>query len=102
MTTQRRAMDEFDKFGFRKVGGEHQENRLAVSVVRKRETKWRHMLQAKNWEYAMTKRRRKVKQRCRKGIPQSLRGLAWQHLSGSHILMNQSPGLYEVDTAWYW
>jgi hypothetical protein len=66
-----------------------------VSVVRKRETKWRHMLQAKNWEYAMTKRRRKVKQRCRKGIPQSLRGLAWQHLSGSHILMNQSPGLYE-------
>jgi hypothetical protein len=83
MTTQRRAMDEFDKFGFRKVGGEHQEksvathifpimneptcryffyidSRLAVSVVRKRETKWRHMLQAKNWEYAMTKRRRKA------------------------------------------
>ena len=37
-----------------------------------------------------------VKERCRKGIPSSVRGRAWQKLSGSVNLMNKNGGLFEV------
>lgn len=37
-----------------------------------------------------------VKERCRKGIPPSVRGLAWQHLSGSTNLKKQNSGVFEV------
>ena len=37
-----------------------------------------------------------VKERCRKGIPSSVRGTAWQKLSGSVNLLNKHGGLFEV------
>jgi len=37
-----------------------------------------------------------VKERCRKGIPSSVRGRAWQNLSGSIGLKNQNHGVFEV------
>lgn len=37
-----------------------------------------------------------VKERCRKGIPPSVRRLAWQQLSGSEKLMQQNQGVFEV------
>ncbi|XP_062504155.1 TBC1 domain family member 10A-like [Corticium candelabrum] len=93
-------MDEFDRFGFRRreKGDDILQNKndVPTSVTRRREKKWMNMLEPRAWDTAMKKRRTQVKRRCRKGIPQSLRGLAWQHLSGSHILMNQSSGQYET------
>ena len=37
-----------------------------------------------------------MKERCRKGIPSSVRGHAWQNLSGSIGLKNQNNGVFEV------
>ena len=36
-----------------------------------------------------------MKERCRKGIPPSLRAKAWQHLCGSKFLMDHNPGRFE-------
>jgi hypothetical protein len=37
-----------------------------------------------------------VKERCRKGIPPSVRGQAWQHLMASNIKAKENPGLFDV------
>jgi hypothetical protein len=37
-----------------------------------------------------------VKRRIRKGIPDCLRGLVWQLISGSRDLLLMNPGVYEV------
>jgi TBC1 domain family member 10 len=37
-----------------------------------------------------------VKRRIRKGIPDCLRGLVWQLISGSRELLLMNPGVYEV------
>ncbi len=37
-----------------------------------------------------------VKERCRKGIPDSLRGRIWMKLSGGDELLQQNPGLFDV------
>ena len=39
-----------------------------------------------------------VKERCRKGIPPSVRSRAWQYLCGSKFLMDHNQGKYEVST----
>lgn len=90
------VVKEMDRFGF--VGGSqytdpHQESRLPVNVIRQRELKWIEMLE--NWEKWMSKRFKKVKERCRKGIPPSMRARAWQYLSGSKFLLDHNQGRYE-------
>lgn len=87
---------EFDRYGF--VGGKEftdpdQERRLPIEILRKRELKWLDMFQ--NWEKWMSKRFKKVKERCRKGIPPSLRSRAWQYLCGSKFLMEHNPGKFD-------
>ena len=37
-----------------------------------------------------------LKERCRKGIPPSVRGRAWQYLSGSRELLLKNAGLFDV------
>ena len=37
-----------------------------------------------------------IKERCRKGIPSSLRGRAWQRLSGAKKLLQANAGLFHV------
>ena len=37
-----------------------------------------------------------IRERCRKGIPPSLRSRAWQYLCGSKFLMEQNTGRYQV------
>ena len=37
----------------------------------------------------------KVRDRCRKGIPSSLRPRAWQHLSGGKFLMEKNKGIFD-------
>lgn len=88
-----------DKYGF--LGGTQYTQpgvlrRVPVEVQWKRELKWRDMLE--NWERYMTKHFKKVRDRCRKGIPSSLRAKAWQHLCGGNFLMENYKGKFtELD-----
>ncbi|KAH3891480.1 TBC1 domain family member 10B-like [Dreissena polymorpha] len=85
-----------DRYGF--IGGKEftdpeAERRLPIEILRKRELKWLDMFQ--NWEKWMSKRFKKVKERCRKGIPPSVRSRAWQFLCGSKYAMEHNPGKFE-------
>lgn len=85
---------EVDRYGF--TGGtqytDPSSDVTSVDKIRAREQKWLSMLN--NWERWMSRRFPQVKNRCRKGIPPSLRGRAWQLLSGSKALYEQHPGKY--------
>ncbi|NP_001089086.1 TBC1 domain family member 10A L homeolog [Xenopus laevis] len=88
-----------DRYGFLvnpESQGEKQAE-LPVEVLRQREAKWLEMLA--NWDKWMAKKHKKIKLRCQKGIPPSLRGRAWQYLSGSKVKMAQSPNKFiELDS----
>ena len=57
-----------------------------IDVLRRRETKWLEMLS--DWDGFMLKNYRKVRERCRKGIPASLRASAWTKLCGANYHLN--------------
>lgn len=67
--------------------------RLPGEVCIKRESKWLDMIG--NWDEVLKNKDNKIKERCRKGIPQSVRSLAWQHLTASNVLRAKNPNLYE-------
>ncbi|VDM32932.1 unnamed protein product [Hydatigera taeniaeformis] len=73
-----------DRYGF--SGGQQytdptKEFLPPIDVVRSREMKWLGM--CRNWNYWSTTGIKKLRERCRKGIPDSMRGEAWQRLVGS-------------------
>ncbi|XP_069738856.1 TBC1 domain family member 10B-like isoform X2 [Phaenicophaeus curvirostris] len=84
-----------DRYGF--LGGsqysEAPESSVPVDVARQRELKWLEMFN--HWDKWLTRRYQKVKLRCRKGIPSSLRARAWQLLSDSKSRLEQNPGLFQ-------
>ncbi|XP_035037413.1 TBC1 domain family member 10B [Hippoglossus stenolepis] len=84
-----------DKYGF--LGGNQysdcSEMELRVEVARQREMKWIDMFN--NWDKWIKHRFQKVKLRCRKGIPSSLRSKAWQLLSNSQELLDANIGKFE-------
>ncbi|XP_019950198.2 TBC1 domain family member 10B [Paralichthys olivaceus] len=84
-----------DKYGF--LGGnqysEGSEKDVRVEVARQREMKWIDMFN--NWDKWIKHRFQKVKLRCRKGIPSSLRAKAWQLLSNSQELLEANRGKFE-------
>ncbi|KAL5016349.1 hypothetical protein ScPMuIL_005938 [Solemya velum] len=85
-----------DRYGF--IGGNQytnpdEERKISPEILRKREVKWLDMFE--NWEKWMNKRFKKVKDRCRKGIPPSVRARGWQYLCGSKFLMEQNQGRYQ-------
>ncbi|KAL8176606.1 UNVERIFIED_CONTAM: hypothetical protein K2H54_036909 [Gekko kuhli] len=84
-----------DRYGF--LGGsqysEAIESAIPVDVGRQRELKWLDMFA--HWDKWLSRRFQKVKLRCRKGIPSSLRGKAWQLLSNSKELLDQNQGKFE-------
>ncbi|ORC85607.1 rab-like GTPase activating protein [Trypanosoma theileri] len=89
-----------DEFGF--VVDEEEKNRELLYVknidgrkIVRREVKWANM--ASDWDNVNTKRHDKLKERCRKGIPARLRGIAWQLLLGSRrqMLDPANIGTYE-------
>ncbi|CAI4229149.1 unnamed protein product [Auanema sp. JU1783] len=59
-----------------------------VKVLRRREMKWIEMFE--NWTFYMDHKFDKVRERCRKGIPPSLRGKAWKYLCGAVYHMDYS------------
>src|SRR5947209_5913925 len=79
-----------DRYGF--IRGEQythdSEPRLPADVVRQREVKWLQMLT--RWDHYMKREFRVVRGRCRKGIPQSVRGRAWFYLCGAAYLQRQN------------
>lgn len=85
-----------DRYGF--LGGNQytnpeDEKRLPQEKLRKRETKWLDMFV--NWDKWMSKKFKKVRERCRKGIPPSLRAKAWQYLTGSFFIAQQNQGVFQ-------
>ncbi|KAG8513636.1 TBC1 domain family member 10B [Galemys pyrenaicus] len=89
------ALRKTDKYGF--LGGSQYsgslESSIPVDVARQRELKWLEMFS--NWDKWLSRRFQKVKLRCRKGIPSSLRAKAWQYLSNSKELLEQNPNKFE-------
>ncbi|KAK6102423.1 Rab-GTPase-TBC domain family protein [Brugia pahangi] len=78
-----------DAFGFiHSLNNINRESAVDLETLRKREKKWLHMLT--NWSYFMDNKYEKVRERCRKGIPPSLRGRAWKHLCGAAFHMEFS------------
>jgi hypothetical protein len=49
-----------------------------------------------DWKHYVRRNPHVVKRRIRKGIPDCLRGLVWQLISGSRDLLLMNPGVYEV------
>lgn len=48
-----------------------------------------------HWDKYMLDRYKKVRQRCRKGIPSSIRPRAWQHLCGAKFKLMKHPGAFD-------
>ena len=61
---------------------------IDLKKLRNREKKWLDMLS--NWTYYMSEKYEKVRDRCRKGVPPSLRGRAWKNLCGAAFHMDFS------------
>lgn len=58
-----------------------------------RERKWLHM--TNSWNEYMAKNYKKIRERCRKGIPDSMRQRAWTYLSGAYLLYEKHPKMYK-------
>uniref|UniRef100_A0A673NC47 TBC1 domain family member 10A-like n=1 Tax=Sinocyclocheilus rhinocerous TaxID=307959 RepID=A0A673NC47_9TELE len=67
--------------------------KLIIIISLLREMKWLDMF--RNWDKWASHRFQKVKMRCRKGIPSSLRAKAWQLLSNSQELLESNPGKFD-------
>ncbi|XP_074546775.1 TBC1 domain family member 10A-like [Halichoeres trimaculatus] len=85
-----------DKYGF--TGGAQQSvlvpaEEIPNEVLRQRESKWLEMLNS--WDKWMAKKHKKVKERCQKGIPPSLRGRAWLYLTGGKVRREQNQGRFQ-------
>ncbi|KAB1212008.1 hypothetical protein CJ030_MR5G004142 [Morella rubra] len=63
----------------------------------RRVRKWRKMIGAggSDWKHYVRRKPHVVRRRIRKGIPDCLRGLVWQLISGSRDLLLMNPGVYE-------
>ncbi|XP_055853331.1 TBC1 domain family member whacked [Episyrphus balteatus] len=67
---------------------------LSKAQILAREKKWIHMTE--NWSIYMSKNYKKIRERCRKGIPKSVRPRAWFYLSGAYLLKKKHGNLYET------
>ncbi|KAB5567828.1 hypothetical protein PHYPO_G00237310 [Pangasianodon hypophthalmus] len=91
---------ETDKYGF--IGGAQKYSAESAQdvppeVLRQRELKWLEML--KDWDKWISKRFKKVRLRCQKGIPPSMRGRAWLYLSGGKVKKERNSGTFkELDS----
>ncbi|KAJ0099169.1 hypothetical protein Patl1_21552 [Pistacia atlantica] len=93
-----------DKFGFVKQeqtgspeGAIKSRSVIEFEREERRVRKWRKMIGVggSDWKHYVRRRPQVVKRRVRKGIPDCLRGLVWQLISGSRDLLLMNPGVYE-------
>ncbi|KAM6157460.1 carabin isoform 1-T1 [Rhynchocyon petersi] len=83
-----------DRYGF--IGGSSAEpgpGHPSADLIRQREMKWVEM--TSHWEKTMSRRYKKVKVQCRKGIPSALRARCWPLLCGAHVCQQNSPSTYQ-------
>ncbi|XP_036182355.1 carabin isoform X2 [Myotis myotis] len=83
-----------DRYGF--IGGSSAEpgpGHPPADLIRQREMKWVEM--TSHWEKTMSRRYKKVKMQCRKGIPSALRARCWPLLCGAHVYQENSPDTYQ-------
>uniref|UniRef100_A0A1B0AAB1 Rab-GAP TBC domain-containing protein n=1 Tax=Glossina pallidipes TaxID=7398 RepID=A0A1B0AAB1_GLOPL len=66
---------------------------LSKAQIIAREKKWLYMID--NWSLYMSKNYKKIRDRCRKGIPKSVRPRAWFYLSGAYLLKKKNPNIYK-------
>ncbi|XP_020274885.1 EVI5-like protein [Asparagus officinalis] len=112
---KKKATDEFepgpvpplrpvDRFGFVKQDQTNSQEGSAKSKPineqereERRIRKWRKMIGVggSDWKHYVRRKPNVVKRRIRKGIPDCLRGLVWQLISGSRDLLLMNPGVYE-------
>ncbi|KAK4015015.1 TBC1 domain family member 10A [Daphnia magna] len=85
--------DKYGFFGGSQFSHDTDINPAMVAIFRKREQKWLNMLD--DWEKYMTYKYKKVRDRCRKGIPSSIRPRAWQYLCGGGVLMEKNKGVFD-------
>ncbi|XP_027711987.1 carabin isoform X2 [Vombatus ursinus] len=64
-----------------------------LELIRQREMKWVEM--TSHWEKTMSRRAKKVKIQCRKGIPTALRARCWPLLCGAQGRQAQNPNTYQ-------
>lgn len=94
-----------DRFGFLKSetnGSPDAVSRTTAAANQKdreerRVRKWRKMIGVggSDWKRYVRRKPLVVRRRIRKGIPDCLRGLVWQLVSGSRDLLLMNPGVYE-------
>ena len=82
-----------DRYGFMSGDGEETdmvvlETKTDLEIVRRREVKWVEMMSS--WDSYMMRNYKKVRERCRKGIPPSCRARAWLHLCGAKYQMDKT------------
>ena len=66
------------------------DSEIDLEVLRRREQKWLHM--SNNWDNFMVHHYKKVRSRCRKGIPPATRPRAWFYLCGAKYMMEDTGG----------
>ncbi|KAK7860433.1 uncharacterized protein LOC112010922 [Quercus suber] len=93
-----------DRFGFVKQelsyshdGSMKERSAYEYEREERRVRKWRKMIGVggSDWTYYVKRKPHVVRRRIRKGIPDCLRGLIWQLISGSRDLLLLNPGVYE-------
>ncbi|GAB4827452.1 hypothetical protein Ancab_034336 [Ancistrocladus abbreviatus] len=99
-----KPVDRVDRFGFIKPENGNSPEALSRSKSasefereERRVRKWRKMIGVggSDWKHYVRRKPHVVKRRVRKGIPDCLRGLVWQLISGSRDLLLMNPGVYE-------
>ena len=92
-----------DRYGF--MSGDREETDMVVvetktdlEIVRRREVKWVEMMSS--WDSYMMRNYKKVRERCRKGIPPSCRARAWLHLCGAKYQMDKTDNRWEDWLRW--
>eukprot|EP01138_Halocafeteria_seosinensis_P004202 gb/GECG01004297.1/.p1 GENE.gb/GECG01004297.1/~~gb/GECG01004297.1/.p1 ORF type:complete len:441 (+),score=49.60 gb/GECG01004297.1/:1-1323(+) len=68
------------------------EKKQRLRTENERQEKWLKMLS--NWDEFLKKNEKKVKSRCRKGIPEAIRAHAWPKIVRSNRHRDEQPGLY--------
>ncbi|KAL8527687.1 hypothetical protein ACS0TY_005505 [Phlomoides rotata] len=97
------SLPKVDRFGFVKQDGNTPDgltksrSPLEFEREERRIRKWRKMIGVggNDWKHYVRRKPQVVKRRIRKGIPDCLRGLVWQLISGSRDLLLMNPGVYE-------
>ncbi|XP_007518723.2 carabin [Erinaceus europaeus] len=83
-----------DRYGF--IGGSSAEpgpGQPPADLICQREMKWVEM--TSHWDKTISRRYKKVKMQCRKGIPSALRARCWPLLCGARVCQMNNPKTYE-------